>query len=618
MPALDSETTTEVEVLEASVASLSIQQQSENPLRSPPASPTLKPSTGLQKWMTTLGETAIQAKAVAIRTRNQLQSYRVSDLLDRSRPAKKTPPSPPPESDEPATRAADQQDTGGVADSNGSNQPSQQHVVIDTSHSPPSSVTDVGARDNSSLTPEEATAADAQSHALASDVVPQPEDGVIPSSLPESHDVHTFTKTKYPSTITPRFVKKQHRLQNFQGLQHALQSAVSKTAAVWETGRLFDGGILTSANTKKWYKQALPVVWVKKFKSDYNQYGNYVVIRSTGVTQWEDMPIYARIGMHIVFGSTFDHRLVNSTRIQKLFSTESIKQGHHFDAPASVAQIPHFIKTYKIDLNELEEPDPTKYATFNEFFYRKLKADARSIAEPNNPDVIVSAADCRLSVFETIKSATQIWIKGRQFTLMNLLQDANLAAQYEGGSIAIFRLAPQDYHRFHSPVQGRVVCDPIPLGKQYYTVNPMAVRGDINVFTENVRKVSVIELQQRKGRSQSLAMNDTSPSQQQEGEEQGEGAFSPDEYEPASAPFDQCVYVSIGALLVGSVQLTGAGKAGNELHKGDELGYFAYGGSTCLLLFKKGAVVWDDDLLKNSHNGLETLVRVGERIGIRE
>ncbi|KAF9976322.1 hypothetical protein BGZ73_008752 [Actinomortierella ambigua] len=606
-------------MLEVSVSSLSIQQQypandSNVALEDPLPSPTPKPSTGFQWWVATLGETANQAKAAALRTRNQLQQYRTSDPQDRSK-SKQSPPQTPEE----------------LSKKDGQGPTESPPVAVDTVAAvsvksvsivvPSSASHSDGASDNKTLTSSQNEGANSQNQGFAVGV-DQTLPPTINVTLSDTPAPHGSKKAQYPSTITPRFVKKQHRLQNLQGLQHALQSAVAKTAAVWETGRLFDGGILTSANTKKWYKQALPVTWVKKISSEYNLYGNYVVIRSTGVEKWEDMPIYARIGMHIVFGGTFDQKR------KELFSTESIKQGQHFDAPASVAQIPHFIKTYKLDLSELEQPDPTKYATFNEFFYRKLKPGARPIAEPGNPDVIVSAADCRLSVFETIERATQIWIKGRKFTLANLLQDAELAAQYEGGSIAIFRLAPQDYHRYHSPVQGRVAQAPVLLGKQYFTVNPMAVRADINVFTENVRKLTVIDLVQRKDRRGTSSTGSTSyPSaslpredqqRQQEAEEQNTHSFNPNDYEPASAPFDQCIYVSIGALLVGSIVLTGAGQAGHELHKGDELGYFAYGGSTCLLLFKKGAVEWDQDLLSNSHRGLETLVKVGERIGVRQ
>lgn len=128
--------------------------------------------------------------------------------------------------------------------------------------------------------------------------------------------------------------------------------------------------------------------------------------------------------------------------------------------------------------------------TFNEFFYRqvsqlsiqrftiiippyrKLKASARPIEEPENPNRVVSAADCRFMAFETVSEATRLWIKGREFTVARLLGDAykGQAEKYAGGALAIFRLAPQDYHRFHSPVDGKI--GPMTyIAGEYYTVN---------------------------------------------------------------------------------------------------------------------------------------------------
>ncbi|KAK3810395.1 MAG: phosphatidylserine decarboxylase-domain-containing protein [Linnemannia gamsii] len=335
---------------------------------------------------------------------------------------------------------------------------------------------------------------------------------------------------------------------------------------------------MDDANQKKWYHTPLPVNWIQKLSSEYH-FGNYVITsRETGTKVWEDMPIYARIGMHLLFAGMFDRKVAKAHKIQHLFSVESVNQGRNFDAPESVSQIQHFIKTYKLDLSELLEPDVSKYRNFNEFFYRKLRPDARPIHDKTNPNIVVSSADCRLCVFESISSATRVWIKGKSFSLPNLLRDPLLASQFQGGSIALFRLAPQDYHRFHSPVSGVVMEEARGIGGGYVTVNPMAVNNDdVDVFTENVRKVSVIR------------MDDVV----------------------------KCVFVSIGALLVGSIQLTGAKCAGTRLEKGDELGYFAYGGSTCILLFQAGAVRFDEDLVATSLKGLETLVRMGERIGER-
>ncbi|KAG0317469.1 hypothetical protein BGZ99_006283 [Dissophora globulifera] len=399
-------------------------------------------------------------------------------------------------------------------------------------------------------------------------------------------DEATSGQQQYPETINAKFVKEQSDQNNIQGLQHALSASIDKSSAAKEHGKLFEGGILTSANHKKWYHATLPINWVQKVSSEHH-FGNYVITnRKTGTKTWEDMPIYARIGMHLLFAGMFDNKLLQTHKIHHLFSVESVNQGKHFDAPESVAQIDHFIKTYKLELSELLLPDLKDYKSFNEFFYRKLRPDARPIHEPADPNIIVSSADCRLCVFESITAATTMWIKGKHFSVETLIQDKELAAQYEGGSIALFRLAPQDYHRFHSPASGTIARDPAKLPGTYYTVNPMAINEGVDVFTENIRQITVMNLDQTG--------------------------------EAVNSQFDQCVFVSIGALLVGSIHLTGAAAAGNKVVKGDELGYFAYGGSTCILLFKAGAVQFDEDLVANSQKGIETLVQMGERIGQRK
>jgi len=79
------------------------------------------------------------------------------------------------------------------------------------------------------------------------------------------------------------------------------------------------------------------------------------------------------------------HIVLETHRLQHLFSEESLNQGRHFDAPESVSYIPHFIKTYQLDLTELLVQDLTKYECFNAFFYRKLMEGARVIADRDDP-----------------------------------------------------------------------------------------------------------------------------------------------------------------------------------------------------------------------------------------
>jgi len=167
----------------------------------------------------------------------------------------------------------------------------------------------------------------------------------------------------------------------------------------------------------------------------------------------------------------------------------SIKQGIKYDAPESAKDIPAFIEFHNLDTDEILDPI-NSFKTFNEFFYRcvcrvfslshaylvplprKLKADARPVENPDDPNRLVSGADCRLMAFESVSDATRIWIKGREFSVARLLGQAYAGQldKYNGGALCIFRLAPQDYHRFHSPVDGKIGKMTYISG-EYYTVN---------------------------------------------------------------------------------------------------------------------------------------------------
>lgn len=86
-----------------------------------------------------------------------------------------------------------------------------------------------------------------------------------------------------------------------------------------------------------------------------------------------------------------------------------------------------------------------EYALTRRGSFRKLKPEARPLASPDDPSILVSGADCRMMAFESIQQASKLWIKGREFTVAKLLgpQYASEASKYDGGSLAIFRLAPQ-------------------------------------------------------------------------------------------------------------------------------------------------------------------------------
>jgi phosphatidylserine decarboxylase len=220
-----------------------------------------------------------------------------------------------------------------------------------------------------------------------------------------------------------------------------------------------------------------------------------------------------------------------------LLKSLSIKQGKKYDDPASAATIPSFIAFHQLDMSEVLLPT-SEFKNFNEFFYRALKPGARPCSAPDDPRVITSPADCRTVVFNTIDQAQAIWVKGREFTMQRLLGDAypEDVSRYHGGSLGIFRLAPQDYHRFHIPVDG-VMGEPKTIEGEYYTVNPMAIRSALDVYGENVRVLVPID----------------------------------------SVTHGRVMVICVGAMMVGSTVITR--NAGEEVKRAEELGYFKFGSS---------------------------------------
>lgn len=244
----------------------------------------------------------------------------------------------------------------------------------------------------------------------------------------------------------------------------------------------------------------------------------------------------------------------------------SIKQGKKYDDPASASQIEGFVAFHGLDMSEVLL-DISEFKNFNQFFYRALKPDARPCSAPDNPHIVTSPADCRSVLFNRLDEAQKIWVKGRDFTVEHLLAGAypDDAKRYAGGALGVFRLAPQDYHRFHVPVDG-VLCEPKLIEGEYYTVNPMAIRSALDVYGENVRVVCPID----------------------------------------SVTHGRVMFICIGAMMVGSTIITR--QTGEKISRAEELGYFKFGGSTVLLLFEPGKVIWDSDMTDNSSGALETLV----------
>ncbi|ORX46632.1 hypothetical protein BCR36DRAFT_372095 [Piromyces finnis] len=328
------------------------------------------------------------------------------------------------------------------------------------------------------------------------------------------------------------------------------------------------GGLITEAYTsRKWYSKVIKFVGYGQYSIGKNNANILVQDRESGLIIEEKMSAFVRLGIRLLYKSAGSDKATDAKLVKNLLATLSYRQGKIYDSPSSVKEILPFIKFHKLNTDEILDPLPS-FKNFNEFFYRKLKPGARVLSLPDNPKCAVSMADCRFSCFQTIDSSKKLWIKGSNFSVASLLDDEEMGKFYENGSLTIFRLAPQDYHRFHLPVDG-VLSEPKFITGTYYTVNPMAIRSRTDVYTENVRCVSYLD----------------------------------------SEEFGKVAIVCIGAMMVGSIVLTSTPNV--KLHR-----YFAFGGSTIVALFQEGSIEFDRDLLSNSSQHLETLIRVGSSIGI--
>lgn len=213
-----------------------------------------------------------------------------------------------------------------------------------------------------------------------------------------------------------------------------------------------------------------------------------------------------------------------------------------------------------------------EYGSFNDFFIRKLKPEARPILEGD--EICVTPADGAYLVFPSMEDVAAFSIKNQKFSLETFLDDSRLASEYSKGSMVIARLAPFDYHRFHFPVAG-IVGSSRRINGYLFSIHPLMLKKNLKVFSENKREITILE----------------------------------------SKEFGKIAYVEIGALNVGSIHQTFS--PGSYVRKGEEKGFFAFGGSTVVLLFQPQRIMFDADLINYSAQGLETRCLMGQSLGKR-
>lgn len=227
-------------------------------------------------------------------------------------------------------------------------------------------------------------------------------------------------------------------------------------------------------------------------------------------------------------------------------------------------KVKKFVAQYHISVEDCTQAD---FSNFNDFFTRQRKRYEDQTAKNELPAI----ADSKLLALP-ISDNSVFEIKGVPYTVAELLENDALAAEFVGGQCLIFRLAPDDYHRYVYPDAAKQE-KTVSVKGVLHTVNPIG--GTLAVYRRNARRYTLLHTEN----------------------------------------FGDVVQMEVGALLVGKIR--NHKETAAKVGKLEEKGYFEYGGSTVILLMKKDAVTIDEDILRHSAQGIETRVRIGEKIGCK-
>lgn len=250
----------------------------------------------------------------------------------------------------------------------------------------------------------------------------------------------------------------------------------------------------------------------------------------------------------------------------------SLLMGAYESSTFSKGKIPAFIQKYSIPMGEYVQ---ATYNSFNDFFIREFAPGKRPFAP--SAKAFCAGAEARYLAFENVSAQTKVKVKGIDLHLNQLIGGNGLGEEFDGGTVIIARLCPVDYHRFHFPISGTIT-QGYAIHGALHSVNPLALKIKPEVFLINERQVAILE----------------------------------------SEEFGKTAMIEVGALGVGKIVQSSYRLNGSypvKFDKGQEKGYFLFGGSTVIWVIQRNRLILSDDLKTNSLKGLETWIPLGDPLG---
>ena len=289
--------------------------------------------------------------------------------------------------------------------------------------------------------------------------------------------------------------------------------------------------------------------------------------RSTGELEVEK--VYGEAAVNLLYSGTIGKILAPIFASKFLSKAYGVLQGNML----TQLKVPKFVKNFNIDLSEYEpgsvkvDNQELSYKNFNEFFIRAFRKGKRKFVSVENE--MPAFSEARYYGYDAITEDVKIPVKGKFLNAIDLIGDADLAKDFVGGPLLLARLCPVDYHRYHYPDHGKTLKS-FNIHGEFHSVNPVALKKKADIFIKNERRISILE----------------------------------------TKSFGKLAYIEVGAAMVGKI--IQSHDESKNFRRGQEKGYFLFGGSTVIVLGEPGAWTPSQDITENTDKGIETYIKLGD------